>query len=191
LERVRGLGVEPADVAQILLNAFSEMLLRHGIFHADPHPGNLVVLPGPKLGLLDFGQVKDIGPEFRDVFVQFTRALVLADDGAIGRSFRDLGFRMKLDTAEGYEQLGNAYLGNIARRMSSAGAAWAEGDMFRDSYQDIARILRSNPVTAIPSELLFVGRVMGLLSGIGKQLGVAVDLASTLMPYLTGARSSA
>ena len=41
-----GDGRRPADVAKILVVAFSEMLLHHGFFHADPHPGNLMVAPG-------------------------------------------------------------------------------------------------------------------------------------------------
>jgi predicted unusual protein kinase regulating ubiquinone biosynthesis (AarF/ABC1/UbiB family) len=173
---VRAMGVDTADVAKILVVAFSEMLLRHGLFHADPHPGNLMVAPGPRLVLLDFGQVKDVGPDFRSVFAQMTRALIAADDAAMGRSFRDLGFRMKQDTDKGYEQLGNAYVGHIARRMAELNQAWAEGDMFRDSYGQLMRVLRSNPVTTVPPDLLFVGRVMGLLNGLSKTLQSRTNL---------------
>ena len=61
---MRAQGIDTAEVAKILVVAFSEMLLQHGLFHADPHPGNLLVAPGPKLVLVDFGQVKALGPRF-------------------------------------------------------------------------------------------------------------------------------
>src|SRR5262249_17429987 len=86
-EAIARMGIDSADVAKILVVAFSEMLLQHGVFHADPHPGNLLVAPGPKLVLVDFGQVKQIGPQFRFVFAQMTKALLADDDSALGRSF--------------------------------------------------------------------------------------------------------
>ena len=115
IERARR---RPADVAKILVVAFSEMLLEHGLFHADPHPGNLLVAPGPKLVMVDFGQVKEVGAPFRFVFGQMTRALLQNDDRAVGQTFRDLGFRMEKDDAQGYEDLGNAYVGKIAKQMT-------------------------------------------------------------------------
>jgi predicted unusual protein kinase regulating ubiquinone biosynthesis (AarF/ABC1/UbiB family) len=169
-EGMRARGIDPPDVAKILLFAFSEMILNQGFFHADPHPGNLMVLPGPKLVLIDFGQAKELGPEFREVFVRFTKALFNDDLQSMGVAFRDMGFRTKQDTAEGYEQLGDAYVGRVARQMNQSGAGWAEGEVFEESYQDALRVLKNNRLTAVPSELLLVGRVMGLLNGLSKTL---------------------
>jgi ubiquinone biosynthesis protein len=184
IDAIRAMGIDPADVAKVLVVAFGEMLLNHGFFHADPHPGNLMVAPGPsvdgktspKLVLVDFGQVKAVGPEFRFVFGQMTRALMASDDSLMGRSMRDLGFRMRDESEEGYTELGNAYVGNVVKRMNETGAAVADRDMMRDSYQDITRILRNNPLIKIPPDLLFVGRVMGLLNGLGKTLGARTNL---------------
>jgi predicted unusual protein kinase regulating ubiquinone biosynthesis (AarF/ABC1/UbiB family) len=176
IEGIKRLGVDPADVAKILVVAFSEMLLEHGIFHADPHPGNLLVAPGPKLLLIDFGQVKQIGPQFRLIFGQMTRALLAEDDSALGRTFRDLGFRMKRDTDEGYVDLGNAYVGNISKQMMASQAGWVDPQQFQDSYRDVLRILRANPLIKIPPDLLFVGRVMGLLNGLSMTLRSRTNL---------------
>ena len=169
-------GIDTAEVAKVLVVAFSEMLLSHGLFHADPHPGNLLVAAGPKLVLVDFGQVKQLGPQFRMLFGQMTRALVADDDSALGRSFRDLGFRMKRDNDKGYVDLGNAYVGNIAREMKASEAGWADPDLFRDSYREVLSILRANPLVKIPPDLLFVGRVMGLLNGLSMVLRSRTNL---------------
>ena len=176
LEGMRRIGADPADVAKVLIVAFSEMLLEHGLFHADPHPGNLLVAPGPKLVLVDFGQVKEVGPQFRIVFAQMTRALLAGDDSALGSSFRNLGFRMVKDADSGYEALGKAYVGDIAKQMTATEAGWADPSMFRDSYRDVLRILRANPLVTIPPDLLFVGRVMGLLNGLSMTLGSRTNL---------------
>jgi aarF domain-containing kinase len=173
---IQAIGIDPADVAKILVVAFSEMLLEHGLFHADPHPGNLLVAPGPKLVMVDFGQVKEVGAPFRFVFGQMTRALMQNDDRVVGQTFRDLGFRMEKDEAEGYEALGEAYVGKIAKQMTEENAGWAERDMFDASYSEVFRILRANPLIKIPPDLLFVGRVMGLLNGLSMTLQSRTNL---------------
>jgi predicted unusual protein kinase regulating ubiquinone biosynthesis (AarF/ABC1/UbiB family) len=169
-------GIDPAEVAKILLVAFSEMLVEHGLFHADPHPGNLMVAPGPKLIMVDFGQVKEVGPQFRFIFGQMTRALLSEDDTELGRAFRALGFRMKEDVDAGYEDLGRAYVGDIAKQMRAEERGWADPDMFQVSYREMLRILRANPLIKIPPDLLFVGRVMGLLNGLSMTLRSKTNL---------------
>ncbi len=176
IEGMKRIGVDPWDVAKILVVAFAEMIVRHGFFHADPHPGNLMVLPGPRLVLIDFGQAKDVGPAFQEVLVRFTRTLLKGDNTAMGTAFRDLGFRTKKDDAAGYEQLGDAYVGRVAQKMQDSGAGWAEGDMFEQSYEDVTNILKKNPLTAMPPELLMIGRVFGLLNGLSKTLQARTSL---------------
>jgi predicted unusual protein kinase regulating ubiquinone biosynthesis (AarF/ABC1/UbiB family) len=160
------------------------MIIRHGFFHADPHPGNLMALPGPKLAIVDFGQAKELPDDFREVFIRFTRALLSDDNKTMGIAFRDLGFRTQKDTAEGYEQLGDAYIGRIARQMNETGAGWAEGSDFEESYQDIMKILRNNRLTAVPSELLLVGRVTGLLNGLSKTLQARTNMLVSFMQVI-------
>jgi aarF domain-containing kinase len=183
---IERIGVRTSDVAKVLMAAFSEMLLKHGLFHADPHPGNLLVAPGPKLVLLDFGQVKEVGPQFRLIFGQMTRALLSEDRETLGQSFRDLGFRMKKDTTEGYEGLGQTYLGDIAAQMLDRRAGWASPQMYQASYTQLLRLLRSNPLIKVPPDLVFVGRVMGLLNGLSMTLlsrtNMVVEMARLLDP---------
>jgi predicted unusual protein kinase regulating ubiquinone biosynthesis (AarF/ABC1/UbiB family) len=169
-EGMQRIGVDTTDIAKILVFAFAEMIVNNGFFHADPHPGNLMVLPGPKLVLIDFGQAKDLPPQFQQVLIRFTRAILSGDNALMGTAFRDLGFRTKRDDAEGYEQLGDAYIGRIAKQMNDSGAGWAEGSVFEESYEDVTGILRKNPLTAVPPELLLIGRVFGLLNGLSMTL---------------------
>jgi predicted unusual protein kinase regulating ubiquinone biosynthesis (AarF/ABC1/UbiB family) len=50
-------GIDRKEVARTFLDVFLSMMIQHGVFHADPHPGNLLVLPDGRIGLLDFGMV--------------------------------------------------------------------------------------------------------------------------------------
>ena len=75
---LRAAGVDPNRVLEILAEVYCRQVLTHGFFHADPHPGNILVQPqGPRLVLLDFGLSKDLPPRFREGVVAFTRALAV------------------------------------------------------------------------------------------------------------------
>jgi hypothetical protein len=83
---------------------------------------------------------------------------------------------MKQDEDRGYEDLGKAYVGDIAQQMNAAQAGWADPSLFESSYRDMLRILRANPLIKIPADLLFVGRVMGLLNGLSMTLRSRTNL---------------
>ncbi|XAH24269.1 AarF/UbiB family protein [Xylophilus sp. GW821-FHT01B05] len=63
-------------LAQRGAHAFLQMVLRDGLFHGDPHPGNLVALAGNRVGFLDFGLVGRLSARRRDQVVDLLRALV-------------------------------------------------------------------------------------------------------------------
>ncbi len=64
-------GVDPDAIMRTLIEAYCEQILVHGFFHADPHPGNLLVQPGgagdgrPRLVFVDFGLAKELPSGFR------------------------------------------------------------------------------------------------------------------------------
>jgi predicted unusual protein kinase regulating ubiquinone biosynthesis (AarF/ABC1/UbiB family) len=184
VEAMRALGVDPADVARRLVDLFCEQIRVHGFFHADPHPGNILVQPGGRLVLLDFGLAKDFPRAFRDGLTRLTGAIVGGDQATIAAAFRALGFRTRDESDESLAWLGEAFLGWALRN----GRSFADPEMLAHFGAEMPRVMRANPLVRVPADVLLVGRVMGLLSGIGKQLGTDVDLGATLLPYLSGTR---
>jgi ubiquinone biosynthesis protein len=177
---LRSAGINTAQVAQLLTEAYCEMLLINGFFHADPHPGNLIVQPGPRIALIDFGLSKRFPAAFRRAFVALTRAIILKDDAATARAFHDLGFRTRNDDPKTLVALGDAFLGRAVRENK----VYADQEMVAEVNAMLTRTLKENPVVQVPSDIVLVGRVTGLLSGLAKTLDSKVDLLETMMPYV-------
>jgi predicted unusual protein kinase regulating ubiquinone biosynthesis (AarF/ABC1/UbiB family) len=182
VDGLRALGIEPARIAQRLIDLYCEQILVHGFFHADPHPGNILVQRGGRLVMLDFGLAKDFPPGFREGVMRLTAAIISGDPKAIAAAFRALGFRTREDDDASLAWLGEAFLGWAVRN----GRSYADPQMVQELGEEMPKIMRANPLVQVPPDVLLVGRVLGLLSGIGKQLGSEVDVGATLMPYLLG-----
>jgi predicted unusual protein kinase regulating ubiquinone biosynthesis (AarF/ABC1/UbiB family) len=179
LEGLARAAIDKHEVAQKLIEIFTEMILRDGFFHADPHPGNILVQPGPRLVLLDFGLAKDFPPAFRDAMVRLTFAILTANREAIVAAFHDLGFRTRNNSPETLLMLADLFLGNSVKR----NRAYADRELVGEFAEELPRTLRANPIVEVPADVLLINRVMGLLSGIGKTLDSQVNMFSTLMPY--------
>jgi aarF domain-containing kinase len=172
-------GIDKHAVAQKLTEVFCAQILRDGFFHADPHPGNILVQPGPKLVLLDFGLAKDFPPSFRDGFVRLTFAILSNDQDAMVRAFTELGFRTRNGSPDTLVALSEAFIGGAVK----SGKAYADKELMEQFSDDLPKELKKNPVVEVPGDVLLVSRVMGLLSGLGKSLDSRVDLFATMMPY--------
>ena len=179
ITELEGTGIDRHAVAQKLTELYCEQILRDGFFQADPHPGNILVQPGPKLVLLDFGLAKDFPPAFREAVVRLTFAILTSDHSGIIQGFADLGFKTRNGSLDAMVTVSDLLLGNSIKRNK----AYVDQELMKEMSEEMPRALRSNPIVEVPGDILLVGRVMGLLSGVGKTLDSQVNLLQTMMPY--------
>jgi ubiquinone biosynthesis protein len=181
VEALMAAGIDKQKVAHLLSEIFCHQILIDGFFHADPHPGNILVQPGPRLVLLDFGLAKDFPPGFQTGVARLASAIIMQDRANIVAAFQDLGFRTRNPDGDSLVALGDAFLGQVVR----SGKAYADQELIDTFNNDLSEALRANPLVEAPSDILLVVRVMGLLSGIGKQLDSRVDPLSVMLPFLS------
>jgi ubiquinone biosynthesis protein len=72
-------GVDTKAFAQLFADTMLDMIFRNGFYHADPHPGNIFVLPGQRLGLLDCGKVGRVDEQTQDDFIRIVTAFLSRD----------------------------------------------------------------------------------------------------------------
>lgn len=74
-EALRSAGIDPAKIASLGADMVLDMVLLNGRFHGDPHPGNLLCLPGDRIALLDLGMVGYVSPRRREELISLVQAL--------------------------------------------------------------------------------------------------------------------
>ncbi|MEX2159760.1 MAG: AarF/UbiB family protein [Dehalococcoidia bacterium] len=180
-------GIERQAVAKLLTESYIRQIFTHGFFHADPHPGNLFIQPGPKLVIVDFGLAKQLDPAFLQGFVKLITALLGRDKAGLAAAFRELGFRTKRHDDAVFDALGEALLTRLERNDEFNN----DKKLLMEFQGRMMQILRENPVVRVPGEFLYIGRVMGLLGGLEAQLGSEVNIVDVLGAQLPPAASAA
>jgi ubiquinone biosynthesis protein len=72
-------GINPAELSEHITELIYEQIFEHGFFHGDPHPGNMLVLPGGVTGLLDYGMMGSFSPPFRSSIAYLIAGLAERD----------------------------------------------------------------------------------------------------------------
>lgn len=75
-------------ILKSLTVAYGQMILKSGFFHADPHPGNILICKGSEVGLLDYGQVKDLPDDLRLGYAKLVLAIADNDPIKVSESYR-------------------------------------------------------------------------------------------------------
>jgi ubiquinone biosynthesis protein len=78
-------------LAELLVEGAFQQLFEDGLFHGDPHPGNLLVLDGPILAMIDFGLVGRVSYQMQDTLISFLMAIALKDAESVARLLYRLG----------------------------------------------------------------------------------------------------
>ncbi len=88
-------GIDKKDLANRLVRAYCQMIFVDGIYHADPHPGNVLVRKDGALILLDFGAVAQLSPQMREGIPEFLEGVIRRDTERLVRALRKMGFLSK------------------------------------------------------------------------------------------------
>lgn len=159
-----------------LLQAYGQMLFVDGIFHADPHAGNLLLLLDGRLGLLDYGQCKVLDMETRLKLAKIVLALSDNDDDEIARTLLDA--EMVFENITG-ENICVSDLSTVARILFDV--SYVEEATVSPTAQN--SILRRIPLKSFNRSLWLVVRAIFILRGLCFMLKIDTSAATIWRPY--------
>jgi predicted unusual protein kinase regulating ubiquinone biosynthesis (AarF/ABC1/UbiB family) len=166
------------QVAQILMRAYFRQVLEVGFFHADPHPGNILIRPGPVVVLLDFGMVGEITPHTRDNIRRVFLGVIRQDYDDVLSALEAIGFfgpdadrrvlrRALIWTIETFYEMS---LGELRSVDPGEVLARVQDVLYLESFQ-------------IPANFAFLARALGTLSGLATALDPSFQFFVVAEPY--------
>ncbi|KAG0497333.1 hypothetical protein HPP92_002024 [Vanilla planifolia] len=161
-------------ILENLTLAYGQMILKSGFFHADPHPGNILICKNSEVALLDYGQVKLLPDNLRLGYANLILAIANNDPLKAAESYRELGIKTLSSDCDGVDELFQ-----LAKKMFDTklppGIAVLSPFSEESSLKKIA-------VQSFPEELFSVLRTMQLLRGLSVGLGISYSCAEQWKP---------
>jgi len=187
---IEAAGVSRLEAAKRTVRAYFYQFFNEGFFHADPHPGNIFVLPegkadkkvtvseGPVIAFVDFGMVGSLTKNMKKSLKELFLSFVSRDSRALVRALGKLGFigeganmaAMERGVSLMMEQYYGMSLGE-ARDMDIPEVA-----------QDVENMLYGQPFR-IPAQFAFTGRAIGVLVGVTTGLSPDFNFVEIATPY--------
>jgi ubiquinone biosynthesis protein len=85
-DRLAAVSADLPGLARAILQAYAVMIFQSDLFHADPHPGNIIALAGGRLGLIDFGEVGSVTDAERSTLLRMMTAVLGRDGDALAEA---------------------------------------------------------------------------------------------------------
>lgn len=173
LDAARAAGLDLQSAARSYAQAVLRMIIFNGQFHADPHPGNVMLLNDESLGLIDFGAVGTLLPQRRDELVRLALSIA-ADDVAGVTDILMLWAgdpdveRPRLELALG--QLIDGFKNVVLDQIDLS-----------QTFQQVFALLREFEL-ALPPDLALVLRTLLTAEGFVRRIDPAFDIATELAP---------
>ena len=180
IDKAVQIGVDGKQVAKNAVGVVIKMVFEDGFFHADPHPGNIIIMGQPDwahpvIGLIDLGMVGRLSPELRDRTVDLMVAAVRKDAYAVADALYLIGRPTKKVDMREYRPevalLAEKYLGRPLKEIDLSA-------MLRDLAGGAMKY-----GIEIPTDFMLVGKALMTLEGIGKQLDPDLDVFGEAQPY--------
>jgi predicted unusual protein kinase regulating ubiquinone biosynthesis (AarF/ABC1/UbiB family) len=175
IEGLRAHRISPVKVNRLLIRTYLKQLLEDGFFHADPHPGNLLVMDSGHLAFFDFGMVGRITPKLQAQMIDAFFHVVARDVRGLGQDIINLDFLKPGVDAETVrpvvESLFTHYL-NLKL-----------GDVnFKELTYDLAEVIYEYPFR-LPSNFTYIMRALMTLEGIGVATDPGFSFFETAKPF--------
>lgn len=175
LENLDHLGYDRKVLAENLIRAMFKQILIEGFFHGDPHPGNIFVLPGQVISMIDFGMVGRLTPDMKDQFASLVIGMM----------------HQKTD-----DMIDAVYAMGIVPEDINGKALFRDVDLLREKYIDVplSQVHLGEAVNdlfhvafrhriLIPADLVLLGKSLLSLEGIVERLDPDISIIDIAEPF--------
>ncbi|MEW6730287.1 MAG: AarF/ABC1/UbiB kinase family protein [Acidobacteriota bacterium] len=163
------------ELNELMHRAYFKQLLEDGFFHADPHPGNLLVMADGRLAFFDFGMVGYISAKLQQQMISSFFHILERDYNGLVDDLISLGFLQPVvDMAEFRAVVRDMFARKIDLKLSEV--------KFKELTYELGEIIYKYPFTT-PAAFSFVIRALMTLEGISIQMNPSFNFMEVARPY--------
>jgi len=175
IEGLKANRISPVKVNRLLIRTYLKQLLEDGFFHADPHPGNLLVMDSGHLAFFDFGMVGRITPKLQMQMIDAFFHVVGRDVRGLGQDIINLNFlKPGVDPETVRPVVESLFTHYLNLRLGEVN--------FKELTYDLAEVIYDYPFR-LPSNFTYIMRALMTLEGIGVVTDPGFSFFETAKPY--------
>ena len=175
LEGLRAQRISPVKVNRLLIRCYLKQLLDDGFFHADPHPGNLLVMDSGHLAFFDFGMVGRIDPKLQMQMIDAFFHVVARDVHGLGQDIINLNFlKPGVDPETVRPVVESLFTHYLNLKLGEVN--------FKELTYDLAEVIYEYPFR-LPSNFTYIMRALMTLEGIGVVTDPGFSFFETAKPF--------
>jgi len=160
---------ELGSILKLLCEVHAHEIFVDGVFNADPHPGNLILMPDGRLGLIDYGQCKSLPLDFR---IKYAKLIVALADGQNGEAVRiateEIGLRTKRNDPD--------VLWRVLAMHHDRDTADVTNGLNLQLFMEWAEA--QDPMVYTPPDLVMPGRVTMMMRGFANSFRLQISVAA-------------
>lgn len=174
-EKLNEAGNNPKELAKNVVNSILKQILVEGYFHGDPHPGNVLALPGDNIVFLDFGMVGRLSSEMKNNLATLVIALMRKKTDDVVKSIMQMGIVPEnIDVMSLRADVDRLYEKYYDVALSTTSLAQVIGDLFAVAYRHHIRI---------PSDLTLLGKTLLTMEGMVVKLDPEISILKVAEPF--------
>lgn len=193
LDRYAEYGIEPSTIARTLVESYFTQVLKHGFFHADPHPGNFLLQPDAELStrarivFLDFGACAEVAPEMVDGLLNMIESVVTSNRAKMLDAARQMGFLNPRVSTDNIESLMFNYWEKLVQLPSIAPSLFTEGAGGQELFKPrlgFAELRKALGELEYPEGWFYIERALVILFWLVGRIDPHVDIVKSGLPMV-------
>ncbi|WP_367867555.1 ABC1 kinase family protein [Pedobacter sp. WC2423] len=175
-EAIMSMGLSPEKITHSGLDLYLTQVLEHGFFHADPHPGNLLVLQSGQIAFIDFGSMGSMMPGEKVMLEDFVSYFMAQDARRLIATMKKMAIRFNVADESKLER-------DIHEFFNLLDGVSLEQMDIKEVLSKFSAILNNNEIL-MPDHLYLLVRGIVLIEGIGRALVPDLNILDSLRPYI-------
>lgn len=193
LPALEAAGIDRRQLAERVLRAYCEMIFKHGLYHADPHPGNLLVEPSGRLVFLDFGAVARLSAPMKEGILKLIEGVLRRNREQILTALARMGFVARGPeagevAAAVVDYVTSRFLAGLELESFNLQDLQFDPKVKLEMMADLARLdisLRQlTSAFTVPREWILLERTLLLLAGLCTHLDPEMKPMAVVRPYV-------